>query len=310
MRDPQSYGRVAVLMGGTAAEREVSLRSGSAVTAALQSLKIDAFAVDFRTREDLIQLLNQCDRVFICLHGRGGEDGTLQGALELLGIPYTGSGVLASALAMDKVRCKRLWQGAGLPTPKWLKLGSELSFQDVVAVVGGPPFMLKPAREGSSIGVAMVNTVEEFEPALATALALDPEVFAETYIRGGEYTAPILDDQALPLVKLEPKRAFYDYTAKYVSNDTVYRCPCGLRRDLETVLQELAKAAFDSLGCRSWGRIDLMLDEREQPFLIEANTVPGMTSASLMPRSAAQADISFAELVERVLASSWSEPSL
>jgi D-alanine-D-alanine ligase len=308
--DVSALGRVAVLMGGTAAEREISLRSGKAVHAALTRVGVDAHAVDFRGRDELLALPGRFDRVFIVVHGRGGEDGTLQGALETLGIPYTGSGVLASALSMDKARTKRLWQGCGLPTPAWMTLDSTSTFDDVSGALAGPPFMVKPAREGSSLGVSLVTDEAGFLAALEAALALDPLVFAEQYIRGGEYTAPILDQRALPLVKLEPRRAFYDYTAKYVSNDTTYRCPCGLPAEAEAAMQALALDAFNSLGCSVWGRIDFMRDEAGQPWLIEANTVPGMTELSLLPMAAREAGISFEALVLAVLAATLPQGSV
>ncbi len=300
--DPHRFGRVAVLMGGTAAEREISLRSGAAVHAALARSGVAAEAVDFRGRDDLLALVGSFDRVFIVVHGRGGEDGCLQGALELLGLPYTGSGVLASALGMDKARCKRLWQGCGLPTPAWMPLCADTPFSAVNDALAGPPFMVKPAREGSSLGVSLVTDAASYSAALGAAFALDPLVFAEQYIRGPEYTAPVLHGRALPLVRLEPKRAFYDYTAKYLSNDTVYHCPSGLSAQAEEAAQTLALAAFHALGCAVWGRIDCMRDERGQVWLIEANTVPGMTEHSLLPMAARQAGIDFDALVLGILA--------
>jgi len=305
--DVKRFGRVAVLMGGTAAEREISLRSGKAVHAALLRTGVDATAIDFRGREELLALPGHFERVFIIVHGRGGEDGTLQGALEALGLPYTGSRVLASALGMDKARCKRLWQGCGLPTPAWVTLGPDSRYAEVAQALAGPPFMVKPAREGSSLGVSLVLDEAGFSQALQSALALDPLVFAEQYIRGGEYTAPVLHGQALPLVKLEPKRAFYDYTAKYVSNDTTYRCPCGLTAAEEGAVQSLALEAFAALGGSVWGRIDFMRDQAGQPWLIEANTVPGMTELSLLPMAAREAGIGFDELVLGILAATLGE---
>lgn len=299
--DPRRFGRVAVLMGGTAAEREISLRSGAAVHAALERCGIDAHAIDLRGPEVLLTLPGRFDRVFIVVHGRGGEDGSLQGALELLGLPYTGSGVLASALGMDKARTKRLWQGCGLPTPSWMPLNAGTPYAAVAMTLAGPPFMIKPAREGSSLGVSLVTDEASYAIALAAALALDPQVFAEQYIAGDEYTAPVLHDRALPLVRLEPRRAFYDYTAKYLSNDTLYHCPCGLTPDEESAAQALALEAFHALGCAVWGRIDFMRDARGQCWLIEANTVPGMTEHSLLPMAARQAGIDFETLVLDIL---------
>lgn len=309
MTEVARYGRVAVLMGGTAAERDVSLRSGAAVAKALAEASVNCSAIDLRGPADLLSLPGHCDRAFIAIHGRGGEDGTLQGALEALAIPYTGSGVLASALAMDKLRSKLIWQASGLPTPAWLRLDASTTFEEVVDAVGGPPFMVKPAHEGSSVGVALVDDFETYAPALRAALDLDDTVLAEQYIRGGEYTAPILGDRELPLVKLEPARAFYDYTAKYLSNDTVYRCPCGLDVGAERRIQALARRGFDALGCAVWGRIDFMVDGAGNPYLIEANTVPGMTEHSLMPRSAAQAGIDFTALVLQILDSTLGGPA-
>jgi len=300
--DPRRFGRVAVLMGGTATEREISLRSGAAVHAALMRCGVDAHAVDYRGRDDLLALPDHFDRVFIVVHGRGGEDGTLQGALELLGLPYTGSGVLASALGMDKARTKQLWQGCGLPTPAWMTLERDSPFQQVAETLAGPPFMVKPAREGSSLGVSLVTDAASHAAALETAFALDALVFAEQYIRGSEFTAPVLHERALPLVRLEPKRAFYDYTAKYLSNDTIYHCPCGLTVVEESAAQALALQAFNALGCAVWGRIDFLRDSRGQVWLIEANTVPGMTEHSLLPMSARQAGIGFDAVVLGILA--------
>jgi D-alanine-D-alanine ligase len=305
--DPRRLGRVAVLMGGTAAEREISLRSGAAVHAALVRRGVDAQAIDFRGRDQLLALPGNFDRVFIVLHGRGGEDGSLQGALDLLGLPYTGSGVLASALGMDKARSKRLWQGHGLPTPAWLMLAPDTPFDAVATALAGPPFMVKPAREGSSLGVSLVNDEAEHAAALAAAFALDTEVLAEQFIHGSEYTAPILHGRALPLVRLEPRRAFYDYTAKYLSQDTAYHCPCGLSAAEEGRAQDLALLAFHALGCKVWGRIDFMRDDSGQLWLIEANTVPGMTELSLLPMAARQAGIGFDELVLGILAATLEE---
>jgi len=295
-----SFGNVAVLMGGWSAEREVSLKSGSAVLAALKRRGIRATGID--AGRDLVQQLQQgrFDRVFIVLHGRGGEDGTVQGALELLGIPYTGSGVLASALGMDKWRSKLVWQAAGLPAPESVVLEAQSDFSAIEASLGLPLFV-KPANEGSSIGVTKVMQPEGIRAAYATALRYDRLVLAERYLGGGEYTVPILAGVALPAIRIVPAGEFYDYEAKYFRDDTRYLCPCGLGDRSERELQSLALRAFEVLGGRGWGRVDILLDDDGRPYLLEANTVPGMTDHSLVPMAAKQAGIDFETLCVSIL---------
>jgi D-alanine-D-alanine ligase len=308
--DPQgigaaALGRVAVLMGGRSAEREISLLSGNQVLAALHRRGVDASAVDV-TPDIARQLLEgEYARAFIALHGRGGEDGLIQGALETLGLPYTGSGVLASALGMDKFRTKLLWKGAGLPTPDFVLLRKGEDLVDARAL--GFPLMIKPAREGSSIGMARVDTPDELELAWRKAREYDPLVIAETWVEGIEYTTAILGHDALPLIRLETPNTFYDFEAKYRSDSTRYHCPCGLSDTDELRLQELALTAFNTIGATGWGRIDLFLDRGDRPWLIELNTVPGMTDHSLVPMAAQSAGIDFDELVWRILATSAME---
>ena len=303
----EAFGKVAVLMGGWSAEREVSLKSGKAVLEALLSRGVDAHGID--VDRNIIQTLQagHYDRVFNILHGRGGEDGVIQGALETLGLPYTGSGVMASALSMDKLRTKQLWQGAGLPTPPFEVLGEGFDPAAVVARLG-LPMMVKPATEGSSIGMSKVSSEEQLQAAWELASKYDATVLAEAWISGGEYTAAILGRQSLPLIRLEPMVEFYDYDAKYISNETQYHCPCGLAAAKEAELQQLALRAFDALGARGWGRVDIMLDGEGRPWLLENNTLPGMTDHSLVPMAAKAAGIEFDALVERILELSMEVP--
>ncbi|MDR3393230.1 MAG: D-alanine--D-alanine ligase [Sulfuriferula sp.] len=294
------FGKVGVLLGGRSAEREVSLISGRAVLAALQRQGVDAYAFD-PAEQDLAALAAQgFDRVMISLHGRFGEDGTVQGALDWMGIPYTGSGVMASALAMDKWRTKLLWQAAGIPTPEYALLDEHSDF-DAVATRLGLPIFVKPAREGSSIGMSKVMRAEDLRAAWEKAAEFDALVLAERFIEGGEYTCAILGDQALPMILLVPKKAFYDYEAKYLRDDTEYRVPCGLPAAREQAIQALAKKAFDVLGCRGWARLDVMLDAAGNPYFLEANTSPGMTDHSLVPMAARAAGMSFDDLVLTIL---------
>ena len=292
------FGKVAVLFGGRSAEREVSLKSGSAVLAALKGSGVDAHAFDPAERE--LAELKGFDRVFIALHGRYGEDGTMQGALELMGIPYTGSGVMASALAMDKWRTKLIWQSAGIPTPRHLVINAQSDFDMVVKELG-LPLMVKPACEGSSIGMSKVEHADDLKMAYEIAAQHDPLVFAEQFVRGAEYTAAILGTQALPLIQLETTHTFYDYEAKYIANDTRYICPCNLPPQRELAFHALALRAFHVLGCRGWGRADFIVDETGTPYFLEMNTSPGMTDHSLVPMAARQAGLSFEQLVLRVL---------
>jgi D-alanine-D-alanine ligase len=300
MEKMKNYGKVAVLFGGKSAEREVSLKSGTAVLAALRRGGVDAHAFDPAVQN--LQALHDegYERAFIALHGRFGEDGTVQGALELLGIPYTGSGVLASALGMDKWRTKLVWQAANLPVPKYLLLDAH-SDRDAVVQQLGLPLFVKPANEGSSVGVSKVKAIADLKKAYLEAARHDSLVIAESFIGGGEYTVAILGDQALPVIKIEPAGEFYDYEAKYFRNDTRYRCPCGLDAEREAEMQGLARQAFALIGGRGWGRVDFLMDEAGKPYLLEVNTAPGMTDHSLVPMAARQAGISFEQLVLRVL---------
>ncbi len=302
---PEEFGRVAVLMGGTAAEREVSLTSGRAVLAALQRRGVDADGIDLQG--DLIERLwrQGYDRVFNIIHGRGGEDGVLQGALEYLRIPYTGSGVLASALAMDKLRTKLCWMGAGLPTPRWRVLKTPADLEHSAETLGFP-VIVKPAAEGSSIGMSRAENPIELAEAWSVASQFDCEVFAEQWIDGAEYTAGVLEDEPLPLIRLETPHQFYDFDAKYRADTTRYHCPSGLPAETEERLQRLAVQACRSLGVSGWARVDLLIDAAGEPALIEVNTVPGMTDHSLVPMAAAAAGIGFDELVWRILETSLS----
>ncbi len=296
----KAFGKVAVLLGGRSAERAVSLKSGAMVLNALRKRGVDAHPFDPQQRDLAALIAEKFDRVFIALHGRYGEDGTIQGALELLGIPYTGSGVLASALAMDKWRTKLVWQAAGIPTPRYELLTAASDFPAVLARLG-LPLMVKPASEGSSIGMSKVRAASGLEEAYALAANYDNVVLAEQFIDGVELTAAVLGEVALPLIRLETPREFYDYEAKYVANDTRYIVPCGLPADAEAALQQQVLAAFNALGCRGWGRVDLMLDAAGKPWFIETNTSPGMTDHSLVPMAARHAGLSFEDLVLRIL---------
>lgn len=296
------FGKVAVMFGGTSAEREVSLRSGAAVLAALQKQGVDAHAFD--PKDQPLSALTSAgfDRVFIVLHGRGGEDGTMQGALQLMGLPYTGSRVLGSALAMDKIRCKWLFQAQGLPTAKFLvaEAGKQLNYQDILQQLAGK-VMVKPANEGSSIGMSAASTAEELEQALAVAFKYDSDVLVEQWIQGREFTVSILNGKALPVVEMRTPRSFYDYEAKYQSTSTEYLCPAPLTAEQTAFLQNAATAAFTAVGASGWGRVDAMLDEQGNFYLLEVNTVPGMTEKSLVPMAAKAAGLSFEQLVLQIL---------
>ena len=296
------FGKVAVLMGGRSAEREISLKSGTMVLAALKRKGVNAHAFDPRD-QGIEQLLAQrFQRVFIALHGRFGEDGTVQGALETLGIPYTGSGVMASALAMDKWRTKLAWLASGIPTPVYELLTADSNAADVTARLG-LPLMVKPAHEGSSIGITKVDSVEKLAAAYELAAKLDDTVIAEQFIAGREITAAILDNEALPLIRIEAPQGNYDYHNKYFGNETKYHCPSGLPGDLEKQIRQQALAAFRIIGCRGWGRLDVMLDAEDRPWFLEVNTIPGMTDHSLVPMAAREHGIGFDDLVVRILAS-------
>lgn len=301
MSNVEKFGKVAVLIGGISAEREVSLDSGAAVLNGLLAKGVDAHAVD--ANPDNIGTLKErgFDRAFIVLHGRWGEDGVVQGALQSIGLPYTGSGVLGCALAMDKVRSKQVWQSLGLPTAKYRVLKSAADLNGLIDELGLPIF-LKPAREGSSVGVGKVNHADELLAAYnATALVGD-DVLAEQFIAGAELTVSIVRDQALPIIRMATDNEFYDYEAKYKSDDTQYFCPAGLSDQQETDIRALAERAFEALDCSVWGRVDVMLNAQGEPLLLEVNTVPGMTSHSLVPMAAAQTGISFDDLVVDILA--------
>jgi D-alanine-D-alanine ligase len=295
------FGKVAVLLGGKSAEREVSLKSGGLVLQALKSKGVDAHAFDPSERNLEELLKERFDRAFIALHGRFGEDGTIQGILEWLGIPYTGSGVLASALAMDKLRTKRIWQAEKLPTPPWELLGKDTNFR-ITARKLGLPLMVKPASEGSSIGMSKVRKAGDLEEAYALAATnYDRVVIAEKFIEGTELTGAILDDEALPLIKLETPRDFYDYEAKYIADDTRYIIPAGLTAKKEEQVRSLCLEAARLLGCRGSARVDLMLDKGGRPYLLEVNTSPGMTDHSLVPMAAKAVGLSYADLCLRIL---------
>jgi D-alanine-D-alanine ligase len=305
----QSLGKVAVLLGGRSAEREVSLMSGSGVLAALRSQGVDAHAFDPAERE-LNELKREgFQRVFIALHGRHGEDGTVQGALELLGIPYTGSGVMASAIAMDKVMTKRVWVAEGLPTPRWQWLAPERQArEDVMAVPDaiGLPLIVKPPREGSSIGISKVSGYSQMQDAVTLAAQYDPDVLCEEFIEGIELTCPVLGEgasaRALPVIAIEAPEGKYDFQNKYYTDVVQYRVPSGLAPEEEAEVQRLTLAAYRTLGCRGWGRADLMLRARDRkPFLLEMNTSPGMTGHSLVPMSARAAGISYEALCVQLL---------
>lgn len=292
------FGKVAVLYGGSSAERPVSLNSGARVLAALQGQGIDAHPFD--PAEQALDELKGYDRAFIALHGRHGEDGTIQGALEVMHIPYTGSGVLASALAMDKFRTKLMWQAAGLPVPEYALLNAASDFADIEEELGLPLFV-KPAREGSSIGVTKVKTPGALKAAYAAAARHDSLVIAEKGVMGGEYTVGIVGDQVLPIIKIEPATEWYDYEAKYNRDDTRYLCPCGLPESKEMLIRAQALEAFRVLDGRGWGRVDFLMDEDGNHYFLEVNTAPGMTDHSLVPMGARVAGMDYPALVRRVL---------
>lgn len=307
-RDPAEFGKVALLMGGRAAEREVSLKSGNAVLAALKRLGVDVHDID--PGADLLEVLRSggFDRVFNILHGRGGEDGQIQGALETIGMPYTGSGVLGSAIGMDKYRTKLLWAGAGIPTAEFaLIYGAD----DLLAAAAlGFPLMIKPAQEGSSIGMARAENAAELESAWRGAAQFDAAVLAERWIPGAEFTCAILNGRALPLIRIETPEVFYDFEAKYNANTTRYFCPCGLPDDEEAAFRSLCQRAFDAVGASGWGRVDFILDADGAPNLLEVNTVPGMTDHSLVPMAAKADGIDFDALCAQVLETSFTREGL
>lgn len=300
-------GNLAVLLGGRSSEREISLKSGAAVVGAFERVGIAVDAIDVADHNWMQRISGKYRQVFIALHGPGGEDGTVQGALECMGISYTGSGVMASALAMDKFRCKLLWLGLGLSTPRFAELTASSNWQVIIDDLG--PVIVKPACEGSSIGMARAATAEELATAWSNAQAYG-RVFAEQWISGSEYTVAILNGKALPAIKLETDAAFYDFNAKYISDETRYLCPCGLSAAEEQELSDLALAAFTSLGCAGWGRVDVMRDTAGRFYLLEVNTVPGMTDHSLVPMAAKQAGLDFDQLVLEILAGSITADSI
>lgn len=299
--------KVAVLLGGTSAERDVSLLSGNAVLAGLKEAGIDAHAVDIRDFPVMRLKEDGFDKAFIALHGRGGEDGTLQGVLEFLEMPYTGSGVMASAITMDKLRSKRLWQGCGLPVFPYVMInrqqmeaGMSGDLAERIAEFGMPLFV-KPSNEGSSVGITRVNQPSELPSALEEAFRHDDEVLVEKFLSGAEYTVAILGDEILPSIRIQPATVFYDYQAKYISDETQYFCPSGLSAEREAELSAMVMDAWRALGCSGWGRVDVMMDGEGEFWLLEANTSPGMTSHSLVPMAAKQAGMSFSQLVARIL---------
>jgi D-alanine-D-alanine ligase len=302
-KNPEKFGRVAVLMGGTAAERPVSLRSGAAVYEALKRKGVDAIAIDVTGNPIDALLEHKVDRVFNIIHGRGGEDGVLQGVLEAMKIPYTGSGVMASALSMDKLRTKLCWQGYGLVTPRWHLLKNEDDIDHCIEKLGFP-VIVKPAQEGSSIGMSKAKDRDGLVKALALAASYRCDVYAEAWVTGKEYTVAILNGEALPAIRLETPNEFYDYEAKYAATTTQYHCPCGLSQDQEDQLRKLAETADHVVGVKGWARVDVFIDHSGQYQLIEINTVPGMTDHSLVPMAARQAGIDFDDLVWRILETS------
>ncbi len=307
--EPEEFGRVAVVFGGTSTEREISLKTGAAVLAALKRRGVDAHAFDPRDQLLTELLAAGTERVWIALHGPGGEDGTLQGALECLGLPYTGSGVMGSAIGMDKLRTKRLAQSIGIATSDFVELTGE---QDLEAALERLklPLIVKPATQGSSVGMTKVERAQDFASAYRVAAAVDHSVLAEAWISGAEYTVSILNDRALPSIRIQPAKTFYDYEAKYLRNDTQYFCPSGLSKPAEDHLAALGLAAFAAVGAEGWGRADFMMDGTGRPQLLEVNTVPGMTDHSLVPMAAKAAGIDFDELVWRILESSFSRVPL
>lgn len=300
--NPGDYGKVAVLMGGSSAEREISLKSGAAVLAALLRRGVDAHSVD--PDAGVLTLLREqaFDRAFIMLHGRGGEDGVIQGALETIGMPYTGCGVMASALGMDKYRTKLLWRGADLPSPAFALLRGESDLKAAEEL--GFPLMIKPAHEGSSIGMAKAEDPAQLASAWQQASRYDALVLAERWIDGGEYTCAVLEGEALPIIRMETPRGFYDYEAKYLADTTAYHCPAGLSAAAEADMRALALRAFEAVGGSGWGRVDILTDGQGHPWLLEVNTVPGMTDHSLVPMAARVQGLDFDELVMRILRTS------
>ncbi|MFD1259495.1 D-alanine--D-alanine ligase [Entomomonas asaccharolytica] len=299
--NPNDFGRVAVFFGGESAEREVSLNSGKMVLQALLEAGVDAFAVDTKGEWLVRFLSDKVDRVFIALHGRGGEDGCIQGLLETLKIPYTGSGVLASALAMDKLRTKQIWSSFGLPTPKYAVLATADDCQQAAQSLGFP-MIIKPSHEGSSVGMAKVNNVDELIAAWQDALAYDTEVLVEEWVTGAEFTIAVVDNQVLPPIRLVTPHTFYDYDAKYKATDTIYQIPCGLDEAKEKELRALTLKACQLISIEGWGRVDVMQDKQGNFYLLEVNTSPGMTDHSLVPMAAKAVGMDYQQLVLTILA--------
>ena len=302
--DPDKYGKVAVLMGGTSGEREISLKSGTAVFNALKNAGIDAHSIDVDKNVFTVLSQGKFDRAFIVLHGCGGEDGTIQGGLEIIGLPYTGSGVMASSVCMDKLMTKKIWAAVGISSPKFIPVNADTEFESVDGKIGCP-FIIKPSLEGSSLGVHKVDNAAQYNAAVEEASQHSGMLMAEQWIEGKEYTVSILDDSALPVIRLETPNTFYDYEAKYKASDTQYLLPCGLDRDDETHLQDQALEAFISTGAKGWGRVDVMIDKNNRAWFLEVNTVPGMTDHSLVPMAAASNNIDFEQLVLRILDTSF-----
>lgn len=296
----KQFGRVGVLYGGTSSEREISLLTGAAIIDALKLLNIETVAIDVKDNSfDAIAKAN-LDRAFIALHGPGGEDGTLQGALECLQVPYTGSGVMASALAMDKLRCKQLWKGIGLATTDFAELNSDTDWQSTIEQLGGS-VVVKPACEGSSVGMSIAKSAQQLQQAWQMASKYDAKVLAEPQLTGPEYTVAILGGKALPSIRIQANAAFYDYDAKYLSNETEYFCPSGLDAEREKELATLSIEAFNSIDGRGWGRVDVMTDKNDKFYVLEVNTVPGMTSHSLVPMAGLAIGLKFEDVVLRIL---------
>jgi D-alanine-D-alanine ligase len=302
--EPKEFGRVAILLGGTSSEREISLKSGNACLAALLKRGVDAHPFDPKEKPLAELISRKFDRVFIALHGPGGEDGTLQGALEFLGLPYTGSGVMGSAIGMDKLRTKRLAQAVGIPTTDYMVLRSPADLDNCIERLG-LPMIVKPATQGSSVGMTKVEKADQLLGAYQAAAMLEPDVFAEPWITGSEYTVAVLHGRALPSIRIETPATFYDYQAKYFRTDTKYHCPSGLSAEAEKHLANLALATFTAVGAEGWGRADFMMDKAGKPYLLEINTVPGMTDHSLVPMAARALEISFEQLVWQVLETSF-----
>jgi len=294
------YGKVAVLMGGMSGERDISLKSGAAVLAALKNSDVYATGIDVDTEIFSTLLKEKFDRVFIALHGSGGEDGAIQGGLESINIPYTGSGVMASSICMNKLMTKQVWASVGVPTPNYILLSNEDDYQSTKSKLG-TVFAIKPSEEGSSLGIHKINNEEAFDFAVNDAKQFAGQLMAEQWVEGDEYTIGILDGEPLPVIKLKTPHSFYDYEAKYSADHTQYILPCGLLEEQEKRLQELAMTAFNATDASGWGRVDVMMDQDHQPWFLEINTVPGMTDHSLVPMAAAYRGISFEQLVLKIL---------